>query len=467
VESQGLRVEPAVLEHSGGAHLLIHKQLLCKRIFIQSQVRFLVVAGIVFGTLGAHHIVGVEDMPVAGLLWLAALLALFNTGVFLVAWPHKSIERRSARCPFLTFLMHVTIDVDFVFLTVALCLVGGAKSPFQAFYLLHVILASALLSPRAAWAHAAFGFALLSTLVLGDWWGLIPVHCPHGMVNSTAPLDGRFVLTVLSVYGMLIILSVALLTSLTKLLRAGELSLHTANSELRRLSEIHRDFLHITVHDLKSPISTAIMLLHGAEGLSDPPMQEKQAHLVQRARIRLTEATEFLHDFEVLSDLDAADIEAHGAAIDVALLISDVVAQNQDLAHAQGHSLDADAPDGLPYIHAIGRLIHEAVTNLVTNAIKYTPDEGTIHIRARRQGDCVRIEVEDNGIGVAQEDQKLLFQEFVRIRRDDHPAKAVKGSGLGLSIVRRIVEANGGSVGVESELGKGSVFYIEMPIHDA
>lgn len=449
--------------HRAAHSLLLHKQLLGRRLYIQSLVRFFVAASIVFGTLIAKHIVGVENLDVPSLMILAASLCFFNLGAFAAARRFQDLERAAANYRFLQGLMHITIVVDFVFLTICLWLVGGPKSPLQAFYMLHVILASILLSQRAAYAHAFMGYALFTALVLGDWFGVLPARMPVGLVNSDRPLDGRFILTVLSVQGFLMALTVWLVTGLTQLLREGEQKLREANVELERLSNLRRDFLHIALHDLKAPISAAAMLTQSLQQAVKPPLTESQAEWVDRIRHRLEEASDFVRDFEFLGTLETVDVAKDGKRIDLAKLLEHVVQENQDLAQMHNHTLRLEMADGLPAVFGIDRLIHEAVDNLITNAIKYTPDNGTICVRGRRAGAMACVEVQDNGIGIKPEDQAQLFHEFSRIRRANSAVGKVAGSGLGLSIVRRTVEAHGGRVRVTSRPNEGSTFTIELP----
>ncbi len=463
-EGSGADLRRIQSQRGHGEPPLFHKQLVGKRLYINAQVRFLVTAGIVLGALGGKYVLGVENLDIPSLILLAALLAGFNIGVFVFARRHRNLERRLPAYRLVMGLTHVTIGVDFVFLTVALWLVGGAKSPFQAFYLLHVVLAAILLSSRAAYAHAAFGYTLFALLVLGEWTGFLPMRFPVGVVNSAMPLDGRFVITVLVVQAMLMALAVYLVTGLTDLLRRGELQLRETNTELERLSQIQRDFLHIALHDLKSPINAATMLLQSMKIAAEPPLSLQQIGWLDRIHVRLSDASSFLHDFSILAALDAADMERQAEVLDIGSLVDAAIEENQDMIRAHGHRLEVEIVDNLPPTRGIKRLVHEAVNNLITNADKYTPAKGRIAVRVRQNGNMIRIEVEDNGIGIAPEDQARLFQAFVRIKRKEGAASEVSGSGLGLSIVRRVAELHGGSVGVKSELNKGSTFSLELPI---
>ena len=152
--------------------------------------------------------------------------------------------------------------------------------------------------------------------------------------------------------------------------------------------------------------------------------------------------------------------------IDLNELISDVVRANQDLAHHKKHKLTSDLEADLPTVGGVERLLREVITNLVTNAIKYTPKNGSIVVRSRTMSRCVvSVEVEDNGIGISEDNQKKLFREFVRIKNNDVSGQKVTGIGLGLSIAKRIVDMHGGRVYVISEPGKGSIFGFDINIY--
>jgi signal transduction histidine kinase len=126
-------------------------------------------------------------------------------------------------------------------------------------------------------------------------------------------------------------------------------------------------------------------------------------------------------------------------------------------------ALNIELPKDMPHaVEADGALLHQAVYNLVENAIKYTPDGGRVTIRARTALDHVVFEIEDSGIGIPEEDKPHLFEKFYRGRQRE--ARAQHGTGLGLAIVRSIAESHGGRVWVESEPGRGSIFFLQIPL---
>ena len=125
--------------------------------------------------------------------------------------------------------------------------------------------------------------------------------------------------------------------------------------------------------------------------------------------------------------------------------------------------MDVDFPKNtMPLIEADLALLQQAIYNLVENAIKYTPANGRVSARLIIQGDSILFEVQDTGIGIAPADMPRLFEKFYR--GSQREAREQKGTGLGLAIVKSITEKHGGKVWVESELGKGSTFYLQVPL---
>ncbi len=445
------------------ALILTHSLLLGERLYLFARLRFVAAAGILIGAVFAAHIVGVQGLNISALAGAAAFLAANNVWVFLTVRPYrrpgggKSTERR------LVYVAHLSILLDYLVLTFAIWQVGGGHSPFLAFYLLHAILASVLLTRRAAYGHAAVGYLLLAGLVLGEWYGLIPRHRPLGAVHAGGEGDVSVVLTVLFVYGLLTAVTTVLTTGIVRLLRHNEQGLLEASERLEGLADMRRSFLHVVLHDLRSPVGTVVTMLEGLSGGVDGELGEAARKRVDRAGEKLRGVLELLRSLRVLADLETERLESLMAPVDVLATLRAAVEEQSEAAEQKGQQLQMDLPATLPTIRGIERLLREAVANYLTNAIKYADPGGPIVVRAVQVGSFVRIEVSDNGPGIAAEDQARLFQEFARVGKSGTRNKAT-GIGLGLSIVRRIAEAHDGRAGVESQVGHGSTFFIELPV---
>ena len=286
---------------------------------------------------------------------------------------------------------------------------------------------------------------------------------PIGAIASTAPLSGQFALTLVVVYGMLISLSVYLLLALVGSLRRVERRMFLANAELTRLSQQRRDFLTIAAHNLQSPVGAVSMLLKNMQDGLAGEITAKQRDWLDRSLRRLGDLIEFMSDIQTLSSLETDIITTGFAPVALTEVVGRLVEEYKDSADAHLQTLVLEIPEPVPPVVGNARLLREAIVNYLTNAIKYTPDGGSIVVRVLNREAMVRVEVQDNGIGIAREDQGRLFQEFVRISPGGARVHQAKGTGLGLSIAKRIIVAHGGRAGVESERGMGSTFFAEIP----
>lgn len=457
--------EPAGQSESSGSidhALLTYNRLIGSRLYLHTEVRYVVAVVIVLGALFARYVIGITELRVGALVAVAVVVAAYNTVAIIIIRPYRDASLAGRAYKYLSRVMYAAMAMDYLALTVAIWLVGGARSPFLAFYLFHVVIGCILLSRRAAIASTAMACGLLYLLVLGEWLGIIPDHEPIGAIAAGGDLDTRYVLTVLVVYLMLFGLTAFLLIGLSEALREGERQIQRANEELDRLSNLRRDFLNIALHNLQSPVGAVTMFMNNLKSGLSGPLNEQQRDWVNRALKRLEGLTEFQRGLQMLATLDSARLANEAGDVDLSAIVRDLVEENQDLAQAHGHALEADLPDEPVIVKGVDRLLREAVVNYITNSIKYTPDGGRIVVRAARHKDAVHIEVSDNGIGISEENQKKLFQEFVRIKRDK--TAKVKGTGLGLSIVRRIAETHHGRVYVRSKLNEGTTFGIELPV---
>jgi two-component system phosphate regulon sensor histidine kinase PhoR len=149
--------------------------------------------------------------------------------------------------------------------------------------------------------------------------------------------------------------------------------------------------------------------------------------------------------------------------VQIGRVISDVADSYRPQAVNKQITLEVEPAEDMESIEADPTLLRQAIANLVDNALKYTPQKGLVRLRASQEEGVQRIVIEDNGLGIAPTDQARLFEKFYRARRPE--ALKEKGAGLGLAIVKSIVEQHGGRVRVESRLGMGSTFTLELPMH--
>jgi signal transduction histidine kinase len=437
--------------------------LLGERLHFFARLRLLAAAGILVGALFATYVVGIDGLSIGALAGCAAFLALYDAAVLQAVRPYRRPEQAVGGYRRLVFIAHGTIVLDYLVLTCSIWLVGGSQSPFLAFYLLHAILASVLLSRRAAFAHALIGYLLLAGLVVGEWSGAIPTHRPIGAVPGGVETDYRLMLTVLFVYGLLTAVATFLMTGIAGRLRDGERRLRAASEDLERLANLRRAFLHVALHDIRSPVATVVTMLDNLSVGLGGPLTDTQADWVRRADARLKGLFDLLRDLQMLADLETGRIEGVMEPVDVAMVVQAMVEEHADSAGQHGVRLAAELGERLPRMKGIDRLLRQAVANYLTNAIKFTDAGGNVVVRATSAGTFVRVAVSDDGPGISPADQARLFQEFARVGKVREGRPSVPGTGLGLSIVRRVAEAHGGRAGVESEEGKGSTFFLEIP----
>lgn len=456
---------PPIAEPGKQRALLTHDRMLGRRVYIHSIVRFAVSATVAAGTLFAERVVGITGLDVTGILTVAAAIALYNAVILALIFSHR-LGTPPDRVAWLRVLKHAATLLDYVALTVIIWFLGGIRSPFVAFYLFHIIIASVLLPLRTAVISAVTAAAMLIGLALAELTGLLPPRLPAGAVIDSGPADGRSVATILVVNIFLFGLTTVLVTSLAHMLRHGEQQLLDQADKLERLNAQRRDLLHLTLHNLQSPVAAAGMLLRNLGNGLCGPLTAQQSEQLERSLYRLDSISGFIRDLGVLARLESDDIATHTEPIDLADLIDSVVAEYSEPAKTRMHTVTIECRGG-PVAIGIPRLVREALVNYISNAIKYTPDGGAIRVEASADKGRVRVAVTDNGIGIPPEKHGRVFSEFVRFAPKDPRLGRVDGTGLGLSIVKKSIEFQSGSVGFTSQPGRGSTFWLELPAADS
>lgn len=225
--------------------------------------------------------------------------------------------------------------------------------------------------------------------------------------------------------------------------------------------ELRKEFVANVSHELRTPLSIikgfAETLRDGA--MNDPPRAEQFLATIEKHADQLTN---LVSDLLELSRLDSQVGLTRRAPVNLAALVRRVGESLMPVAQRKRHTLTIDLPGGLPETIGNADYLERAVTNLIDNAIKYTPEGGQVSVRAWQDPtDDVVIEVTDNGIGIPTGELPRIFERFYRVDRSR--SRELGGTGLGLSIVKHVAQTHGGSVEVESTPGKGSTFRLRLP----
>lgn len=241
--------------------------------------------------------------------------------------------------------------------------------------------------------------------------------------------------------------------------RRGLVAVFFDVTELRRLETMRRDFVANVSHELRTPIAsiraTSETLRGGA--LDDPEMASEFVDIIDRNAQRLHRLVEDLLD---LSRIEAKELDLKIATLDARAEAEAVVHLLRPGAEQKKARLSVDAPEGVE-VRADARALEQILTNLIDNAIKYSPAGARVTVAVRPRSERVIFEVTDDGPGIDAVHLPRLFERFYRV--DTGRSRALGGTGLGLAIVKHLAEALGGHVSVESALGKGSVFRVDLP----
>jgi signal transduction histidine kinase len=280
------------------------------------------------------------------------------------------------------------------------------------------------------------------------------------LLGKSEPVDRERLGTLDSLCSQLS-LAIGTLQYMQALRRVNE-ELRRANEDLTHLDELKSDFMATMSHELRTPLTSIIgysdMLLSGMAGKLD----EKQGGFVTSILNNGESLLNLINDILDLTKIEAGRLELKREAVDLRAALLGVLPVIKPRAAEKRIKVSTFLPTDLPPVDADVNKLDQILLNLLTNAIKYTHENGSVSVEARRQNGMAEIWVTDTGIGIAKEDQERIFQRFTQI--DSSATRSQGGTGLGLAIAKELVELHGGSIRMQSQLGKGSSFIFTVPI---
>ena len=254
------------------------------------------------------------------------------------------------------------------------------------------------------------------------------------------------------------------LTALNEKLEVQHREVTRLNAELDQASKLKDQFLANMSHELRTPLNSVIGFSDLLLGMlpDDGPDVETQRDYLETIARNGRHLLELINELLDLSKIAAGRMELRLEPLDLHAMLREAADSVRSLLEARKHTLAIEPPRDHVVLQADRGRLHQVLLNLLSNAIKFTTDGGRIALSARlEETGRVRIAVSDSGIGIAAEDQDKLFKEFVQL--DASASRRYEGTGLGLALSKRLVELHGGTIGVDSELGKGSTFWFTLP----
>jgi hypothetical protein len=228
-------------------------------------------------------------------------------------------------------------------------------------------------------------------------------------------------------------------------------------TELKLLEQMKADMVSVLTHEIRTPLTAMLgyielLLGHGVE----PARQQSYLTTIKNETNRLND---LIDDFFDLQRLEETLLTHDHTPLSIQQLLQETV----DLfaAASNKHRIEYACAADLPLISGDEGQLQRALKNLLSNAVKYSPAGGTVTLGARREGDDVLLWVKDEGVGIPEDELERIFEKFYRLKSPAHPT--IRGTGLGLALVRETVEAHGGRVWAESQPGTGSTFYVRLP----
>ena len=331
----------------------------------------------------------------------------------------------------------INTTADAVILTAAIYLTGGASSPLLAAYVIEIAVLSLLANIGVTIVMVLVILACFTTMMLLMVAGVLvpqPVLGAPGQVPSLG-----YALTSIGLCAIVVGVPAVFSAATVRVLRTREAALEKRTAQLIQAATQRSQFVASMTHELRTPI-------HGVQGLSDViaagvygPVTARQKDACASIKRSAQSLLSLIDDLLALTRAEAGKIDARPGSVDIPALVERVTASVSWMVGTKQLRLDVDIEPDLPAVSSDERWLAHVLVNLVSNAVKFTPEGGRVTVRACRRGAAVALEVVDTGIGIAPEDRAAIFEPFRQAEHGD--ARGYGGVGLGLALVAKAFDA--------------------------
>jgi signal transduction histidine kinase len=390
---------------------------------------------------------------------IVAVAVPFYNAIFALFLSNLS-AREAITVRWTKILANAQVVCDIIAVVLLVHFTGGVENPFVMFITIPIVYALPMLPQRTVFCHATVAAVLVNLVLWGECFGLLPhVYLPT-VAEKLLHQRKLYVFQMSFTTTLTLYLLVFVGGSVASMLRRLSFQLEVTYKQLKELHDARTFYVRKVSHELRAPLSAIRsllrVLLQGYAGTID----DKATSMLQRVDVRAEGLLELVAELLRFSRLEAAEAPEKPEVVDMHELVVRVARLFQSLAEEKELQLTVSI---VPFaVQGTREDLRELVTNLVSNAIRYTPRGGRIGIIGVVHGSYAALNVTDTGIGIPKEKIENVFDEFFRA---SNARQAVpEGTGMGLAITKRIAEMHDGTIMVRSEEGKGTIFTVTLPV---
>ena len=437
---------------------LLKSTSLIQRAYWLVRLRWVAIAMLGIATFVAARFMRIE-LATTALYTIAGVLVVYNFVLYdlLRYWTWGEKEPSPGRIGrMLTF----QITADLLILTTILHFSGGIENPFSFFFVFHMILVSILRSKWQSYVQVTSAVVLFGGVVVLEGFGVLPHHSLTGFADHGLYDNGVFVFGFVFVFVVTLYLVVYMTTSISEQLRRQQENYERANTLLEEKDQLKNQYVLRLTHDIKGHLAAVQSCLEIVIDGTVGPLNDKQMDLVDRAHRRTVKCMAFITALLKLTRMKlTGQLEMERFSLKNCVFNALAAVQNRarGKAIAVSHTITTSA-DELP---GEAVLIEETLTNLLFNAVKYTPEGGEVSLEVKDDGAFIRVTISDTGIGIPAEAMEHIFEEFYRAPN----ARATErdGTGLGLAFAKEVIERHGGEIEARSNPDVGTTFTFTLP----
>jgi signal transduction histidine kinase len=423
------------------------------------RLRWIALILLVIANFTVRHLfdVPIREVPIYILTFVLLILNIFHNIIL------KRIKARGGSR--IIFKIKAEIDfqivTDLILLTFIIHYSGGIENPLVLFYFFHLIIASSIFSTLKSYLYAVFAIMLIAILVCLEYFSVIPHYNLEGFAGNELHNNAFYIFGV----GFVFLLTAVTIVSLSHLIIyrsiKSEESYVRANMDLENQDKLKNEYVLRVTHDIKGHLAAILSCIEVLRSNVAGPLNIVQRSFVNRAYDRTDLLSSFVKNLLNLTR-KRLEHDTEFEEIQIKELLEKIITPIQTLARDNDIDFNIHIDKKLGKITGNPYALEELYSNILLNAIKYTPSGGHITLNVKSLGNYVLTEISDSGIGIPREELPKVFDEFYR--GTNVPKDIQAGSGLGLSIAKQIVDTHKGKIWVNSEVGLWTKFSFTIPV---